>query len=192
MSMKNKYWKYLFLLLLAFNIALVAVIGFQVTKHRDQAVLDKVSVTKEVHKVADITTTTEQLNMVINKYLQDFQDDKMSYKFYLSDKAVLEGTYKLFDKEIPLYVYFEPYALSDGAMVLKVTSVSIGTLGLPTKTVLDYIKGSYDLPSFVTIDSKKQEVLIDLPKLAIAKDTFLQVDKSDLKNGQFIFNLMQK
>lgn len=190
--MKNNYWKYLFLFLLAFNIALVAAVGLQITKHRDQAVLDKVSVTKGVHQVATITTNTEQLNTVINKYLQEFQNDKMSYKFYLSDKAVLEGTYKLFDKDIPLYVYFEPYALNDGSVELKVTSVSIGTLSLPTKTVLDYIKGGYDLPKFVTIDSKKQEVLVDLPKLAIAKDTFLKVDKSDLKNGQFAFNLMQK
>ena len=60
--MKNNYWKYLFLLILAINIAFVAVVGFQVTKHRDQKVLDKVSVIKGVNKVAEISTNTEQLN----------------------------------------------------------------------------------------------------------------------------------
>ena len=106
--MKNKYWKYICLLVLAFNIAIIAVIGIQVTKHRDQKILDNVSVIKGVNKVADISTNTEQLNTVINKYLADFQDDKMTYKFYLSDKAVLEGSYKLFGTSIPLYIYFEP------------------------------------------------------------------------------------
>ncbi len=190
--MKNNYWKYLFLLILAINIAFVAVVGFQVTKHRDQKVLDKVSVIKGVNKVAEISTNTEQLNTLINKYLGDFQDNKMSYKFYLSDKAVLEGSYKLFGKDIPLYVYFEPYALNDGSVNLKVTSISIGTLSLPAKTVLNYVKGAYDLPKFVTINSEKQEVLIDLPQVALAKDTFLQANKLDLKNDKFVFNLMQK
>ena len=190
--MKNKYWKYICLLVLALNIAIIAVIGFQVTKHRDQKVLDKVSVIKGVNKVADISTNTEQLNTVINKYLADFQDDKMTYKFYLSDKAVLEGSYKLFGTSIPLYLYFEPYALNNGSVDLKVTSISIGTLNIPAKTALSYIKGAYQLPSFVTINSQKQEVLIDLPQIAIAKDTFLQAGKLDLKNGQFVFHLMQK
>lgn len=190
--MKNKYWKYICLLVLAFNIAIIAVIGVQVTKHRDQKILDNVSVIKGVNKVADISTNTEQLNTVINKYLADFQDDKMTYKFYLSDKAVLEGSYKLFGTSIPLYIYFEPYALNSGAVDLKVTSISIGTLNIPTKTALSYIKGAYKLPSFVTINSQKQDVLIDLPQVAIAKDTFLQAGKIDLKNGQFVFHLMQK
>ncbi|GFH40108.1 YpmS family protein [Pseudolactococcus insecticola] len=190
--MKNKYWKYLFLLILAFNLAVVCVVGFQITKHRDQTVLSKVSVIKGVNKVADVSTNTEQLNSLINKYLADYQNDKMTYKFYLSDKAVLEGSYKIFGTKIPLYLYFEPYAMSDGSVELKVTSISIGSLSLPTKTVLSYVKNAYDLPAFVSISPKKQEVLIDLPKLAIAKDTFIQADKIDLKNGQFVFNLMQK
>ena len=58
--MKNKYWKYICLLVLAFNIAIIAVIGIQVTKHRDQKILDNVSVIKGVNKVADISTNTEQ------------------------------------------------------------------------------------------------------------------------------------
>ena len=116
----------------------------------------------------------------------------MNYKFYLSDKAVLEGAYKIFGKDIPLYVYFEPYALNDGSVNLKVTSISIGTLSLPAKTVLNYIKGAYDLPKFVTIKSEKQEVVIDLPQIAITKDTFLQANKLDMKNYKFVFNLMQK
>ena len=190
--MKNKYWKYICLLLLAINIAVVAVIGFRITRHRDQQVLDKVSIIKGVNKVADVSTNTEQLNSVINKYLNDFQDNQMTYKFYLSDKAVLEGSYKLFGTKIPLYIYFEPYALNDGSINLQVTSISIGTLSLPAKTALSYIKGTYKLPTFVNINANKQEVLIDLPQIAIGKDTFLQSGKLDIKSDQFVFHLMQK
>lgn len=190
--MKNKYWKYICLLLLAFNIAVVAVIGFRITRHREQNVLDKVSVVKGVNKIADISTNAEQLNIVINKYLSEFQGNTLTYKFYLSDKAVLEGSYKLFGTEIPLYVYFEPYALNDGSINLQVTSISIGTLSLPAKTALSYIKGAYKLPKFVNINADKQEVLIDLPQIAIGKDTFLQAGKLDIKSDQFVFHLMQK
>jgi uncharacterized protein YpmS len=74
--MKNSYWKYLFLLILAINISLVAVVGFQVTKHRDQEVLNQVSTIKGVNKVAEISTNTEQLNTAINKYLETFRITK--------------------------------------------------------------------------------------------------------------------
>lgn len=53
-EMKNKYWKYGCLLLLAVNIAVVGVIGYRITRHRDQQLLDKVSVIKGVNKVTGI------------------------------------------------------------------------------------------------------------------------------------------
>ncbi|GFH41741.1 hypothetical protein Hs30E_02920 [Lactococcus hodotermopsidis] len=190
--MKNKLWKYLFMLLLALNIAFIGVIGFQVTKSRDQKVLDNIAVIEGTHKVAAITTDTEQLNSLINNYLETFQTKDMSYKFYLSQKAVFEGSYKFFGTEIPLYVYLEPYALKNGTVELKVTSFSIGTLNLPISEVLKFVSNKIDLPDFVAVHAEEEEIVVNLTQLEIAKNTYVQADKIDLKNGQFTFNLMQK
>lgn len=42
----------------------------------------------------------------MNKYLNEFQGNQMTYKFYLSDKAVLEGSYKLFGTKNPTVYLF--------------------------------------------------------------------------------------
>lgn len=72
---------------------------------RDQQSLGQVSKPKETTEVAKITTNRDQLNQLINTYLQDFQTSDMSYKFYLSNsQAVLEASYQLLAKNSTLYL----------------------------------------------------------------------------------------
>ena len=185
-------WKWLFLLLLALNIAGVLFVAVRVMTPRDQTVLNQTQVAKTDQRVAQITTTTTQLNQLINSYLVPYQSKEMSYKFYISgQQAVLEASYKLFGTKIPLYVYFEPLALPNGGVSLSVQSISAGTLSLPTSDVLAMVK-SYNLPNFVQVDSKESQVIINLPKIKMATDLYLKTNQIDLVKGNFIFDLMKK
>ncbi|MEG1220497.1 MAG: DUF2140 family protein, partial [Lactococcus sp.] len=126
---KNPIWKWLFLILLAINLAGVLFVAVRVMMPRDQAVLTQKQTSTSDQKVAQITSTTEQLNELINSYLEPYQTDEMSYKFYISEQeAVLEASYQLFGTKIPLYIYFEPLALADGSVSLSVKSISAGNL----------------------------------------------------------------
>jgi uncharacterized protein YpmS len=190
---KRKFpWKWLFLALLAINIGTAAFIGSRAFTTRNQASLNSSINTQKDSKVATIDSSTEQVNQLINGYIQSYQSKDMTYKFYLSNQAVLEASYKLFGQKIPLYVYFEPLALSDGSVSLKVTSVSVGTLSLPTTAVLGYIKSSVKLPNFVQVESSKNQIIINLPKLALASNLYLKTNQIDLVNQKFSFDLMQK
>ncbi|BAV02390.1 YpmS family protein [Lactococcus formosensis] len=191
--MKNKktIWKWLFLALLAINLGTFAFISSRVFNVRDQQSLGQGSKPTETTEVAKITTDRNQLNQLINTYLQDFQTSEMSYKFYLSNsQAVLEASYQLFGQKIPLYIYFEPLALNDGSVALQVKNVSAGTLNLPTSAVLAYVKSSIKLPNFVEVLPTKDQVILHLPQLALADNLYLKANQLDLVSGNFTFNLM--
>ena len=191
--MKNKktIWKWLFLALLAINFGTFAFISSRVFNVRDQQSLGQVSKPKETTEVAKITTNRDQLNQLINTYLQDFQTSDMSYKFYLSNsQAVLEASYQLFGQKIPLYIYFEPLALNDGSVALQVKNVSAGSLNLPTSAVLAYVKSSIKLPAFVEVLPTKDQVILHLPQLTLADNLYLKANQLDLVSGNFTFNLM--
>ncbi|WP_270323035.1 YpmS family protein [Lactococcus petauri] len=191
--MKNKktIWKWLFLALLAINLGIFAFISSRVFNVRDQQSLGQVSKPKETTEVAKITTNRNQLNQLINTYLQDFQTSDMSYKFYLSNsQAVLEASYQLFGQKIPLYIYFEPLALNDGSVALQVKNVSAGSLNLPTSAVLAYVKSSIKLPAFVEVLPTKDQVILHLPQLTLADNLYLKANQLDLVSGNFTFNLM--
>ena len=191
--MKNKktIWKWLFLALLAINLGTFAFISSRVFNVRDQQSLGQVSKPTETTEVAKITTDRNQLNQLINTYLQDFQISEMSYKFYLSNsQAVLEASYQLFGQKIPLYIYFEPLALNDGSVALQVKNVSAGTLNLPTSAVLAYVKSSIKLPNFVEVLPTKDQVILHSPQLALADNLYLKANQLDLVSGNFTFNLM--
>ncbi|MGV7518617.1 DUF2140 family protein, partial [Mycobacterium kansasii] len=58
-------------------------------------------------KVAQITSTTSQLNELINSYLETYQTKEMTYKFYISNQqAVLEASYKLFGTKLPAEIFW--------------------------------------------------------------------------------------
>ena len=189
---RKTIWKWLFLLLLAINIGGAAFIASRILTPRDQTALNSVKPAAEDKKVATVNTSTEQLNQLINRYLAAYQSKDMNYRFYLSNQAVLEASYKLFGQTVPLYIYFEPLALSDGSVSLQVQSVSAGSLNLPTATILDYVKESVKLPDFVQVESAKNQIVINLPKLVLADNLYVKANQIDLANGKYTFDLMLK
>lgn len=189
---KSAIWKWLFLVLLAINLAGIVFVAIRVTTPRDQTVLNQKSVSSSDQKVAQISSTTSQLNELINSYLETYQTKEMTYKFYISNQqAVLEASYKLFGTKIPLYIYFEPLAFSDGSISLSVQNISAGSLSLPTSEVLQIVK-AYDLPDFVQVESKKNQIVINLPKIKLASNLYIKVNQIDLVKGNFIFDFMKK
>ena len=189
---KSAIWKWLFLVLLAINLAGIVFVAIRVTTPRDQTVLNQKSVSSSDQKVAQISSTTSQLNELINSYLETYQTKEMTYKFYISNQqAVLEASYKLFGTKIHLYIYFEPLALSDGSISLSVQNISAGSLSLPTSEVLQIVK-AYDLPDFVQVESKKNQIVINLPKIKLASNLYIKVNQIDLVKGNFIFDFMKK
>ena len=190
---KINWWKWGFLLILAINIAFVGVIASRLIQVREPAAENVSSKQTDSVKVGTFSTNREQLNKTVAAYLEDYQTDQMSYTVYATSSAIMfEGTYTLLGYEVPLYIYFQPSRLDSGAVQLKITSFSVGTLSLPKSEVLKYIKSSYKLPSFVEVLPDESAININIQNLENDADIYLEATTIDLVGGQFNFDIYKK
>ena len=190
---KINWWKWLFLFLLALNLSLVGVLASRLLTTGADSQQTSQTETKSTIQVGSFSTTREQLTQTINSYLKSYQSKGATFQVAIdSENIIFQGTYSLLGYEIPLYVYFEPYSLSTGAVQLKVTSVSAGNLALPESDILRYIKSSYDLPSFVQVLPDKSAINVNLQNLNQETDFSLKARQIDLLNDQFIFDIFKK
>lgn len=187
------WWKWAFLLLLASQIALFGTLASRMISLREpKAETLSKSLPKSV-SLGTFSTTKDQLNQAILSYLKPYQNKQMTYKLYVAqDKVMFEGKYHLLGYAVPLYVYFEPYSLKDGSVQLHVTSFSVGTLPLPKKEILQYIKSSYDLPNFVHVEPKKSAILIAFPQMENESGIFIKSQKIDLIGDEIRFEIYKK
>lgn len=190
---KINWWKWLFLFLLALNLSLVGVLASRLLTTGADSQQTSQTETKSTIQVGSFSTTREQLTQTINSYLKSYQSKGTTFQVVIdSENIIFQGMYSLLGYEIPLYVYFEPYSLSTGAVQLKVTSVSAGNLALPESDILRYIKSSYDLPSFVQVLPDKSAINVNLQNLNQETDFSLKARQIDLLNDQFIFDIFKK
>ncbi|MDR0922306.1 MAG: YpmS family protein [Lactobacillales bacterium] len=188
-SHKLNIWKIGFFVLLAIIIGILFT-GLKMAMTVREPNLPTVESTQaKGEKITTLTSNKEQVNSLINETLKGYQDKKSTYKFYLDKQAVLEGTYTFLGSKVPLYIYFEPYKMEDGNIQLKVNSISVGTLGLPTNTILSFVKNSYKFPSFVEIQSSKDQIVIRLDELKFDNKFFVKANRIDLINDKISFDL---
>lgn len=189
---KTNFWKWAFLLLLAFQLAAVAFIWLRVTTRREPVRQSQDSAAKQV-QIGTFSTSREQLNDTVAAYLKDYQTDRFSYKVYAAESQILfEGSYTVMGSEVPLYIYLPPSRDKNGAVLLEVLDISAGTLSLPTSDVLSYIAKNYKLPQGIQIDVKQARIVLDLPNMFKKEGLVIQAQTIDLYGNQLIFDIFRK
>ncbi|AWN19249.1 YpmS family protein [Streptococcus sobrinus] len=190
---KFNFWKWGFLVLLALNIAFIGTVALRIGTFQgsDTHVSQKAS--ESDVKVGTFKSSRDQLNDTVEAYLKQYQTKNNTYSFKATSKNVMfEGTYSVLGYQVPLYVYFTPVVLGDGSVQLNVDSVSAGTLSLPVSDVLKFIASNYKLPSFVEVDSKKEAVILNLPKMDNKAGLFAKATDFDLINDKITFDVYKK
>ncbi|WMB30165.1 DUF2140 family protein [Streptococcus didelphis] len=187
------WWKWAFLFIFALNIAFLGVIASRLIQVREPA-SEKLLTKKQNHiKVGSFTTNRQQLNKTVASYLSDYQTTQLTYKLYTTSSSIIfESKYQLLGYEVPLYIYFQPIALTNGDLQLQITSLSAGTLPLPESEVLQYVKSSYKLPDFIEVNIKKSSLIIHLQKMDNNAGLYLKAKKLDLLNDQISFDIYKK
>lgn len=190
---KNNLWKWGFIVLFAVNCGFFVLIGSRLLQKPSD--LTQIKTTKRVAttKIGTLVTTKEQLNTAINSYLVDYQSSNTQYQTYITNSGILfETTYTLLGYKTPLSLYLQPYRLETGAIQLKITSFTVGTLSLPESEVLQYIKSSVKLPDFVEIIPKKSVININLQNIKIKEKLIIKAKTVDLINDKITFDLYKK
>ncbi|MBP1045797.1 YpmS family protein [Enterococcus sp. BWM-S5] len=174
-------WKIAFLALIGMLVGILLFVGIRVTQVREPNYDSSKAVPRSGNPVLSIQSNKQQINELISFYLEDFQkDSEVTYDFYLENEAMLAGNFKILGHPIQFNLYFDPYVMDDGNVQLKAKSLSIGTLGLPIKDILEFVQRDYNLPEWVEVMPEEKYILLRLDKFQMMNGMFIRADKINL------------
>lgn len=187
---KNK-WKSYFLSLLAINIiVLLILIGLLFWPGKLNDFEKKREITKGSSSEFIIHTTKDNLNDLINAYIDELvKDNRYHYRITLDEDVLLEGEIPLFSASVPLSIHMDPYVLEDGNIVLKQQSISIGKLRLPNQQVMKYMEWFFKVPDWVKFYPEYEEIHIQITDMDIKSNFRLHVEQFDLLNNDLSFKI---
>jgi uncharacterized protein YpmS len=188
MKVKNK-WKFLFLTLLAVNLVCVLIFfGLLFAPNKEVAPKENVVSSNDVN--LSVETNKEDLTRVINNFLKkEAKDNPLNYKVLLTERVMLLGTITVFGKEIDMVMTFKPEVIENGDLLLQQEAFTVGQVSLPVSFVLRYINDYYNLPEWVQIDSKKQDIYVYLSEMNMKSDMKVAVETFDLSKDELRFKL---
>jgi uncharacterized protein YpmS len=137
-----------------------------------------------------VKTNKQDLNQLINHYLEEELSGSFDYEVLLTDEVELYGDIPVFSESIEMKLTFEPKALENGDLELQQKNISIGKLTLPVHFVLKFIQGSYTLPDWVTIQPNEEKVYVSLQNMKLKSNLKVRVDEFNLKNDDIEFSLL--
>ncbi|MEK3853525.1 YpmS family protein [Cytobacillus sp. FSL H8-0458] len=189
--MKDRKWKKLFFALLAINALIAAVLFIIISMPADDEDYTAVTENSDNYVPFKIKANKEDLNRVINHYLEkEGLTGAIDYKVLLNDEVDLYGTIPFFSQDLQMKLSFEPEALKNGDVVLQQKSISVGQLKLPVSHVLKLVKDRYNLPEGVTIQPQKERIYVSLQEMKLKSDVKVKVDEFNLKQDDIRFTLL--
>jgi uncharacterized protein YpmS len=189
---RKYHWKRLFFLLLGINIAallfLVVYLAIMLkSPSEDMKIPNQHLVQDDVF--FQVKTNKQDLNRVIDHYLEEEFSTAFDYDVLLTDEVELSGILPVFSSAVDLKLTFEPHALENGDLELQQKNISIGRLNLPVPLVLKFVQDSYSLPDWVMIQPNEEKVYVSLQNMKLKSNLKVRVDEFNLKNDQIIFSL---
>ena len=183
-------WKWVAVALIALIVGTGAYMGTQVLRSPSESTSLTAASNTDAASVP-ITMNRQQLNALASYYLNDLQKGQdMKYRFVVrSTGAYLLGTTKVLGQDVSFVITMQPSVIDNGNISLKATNLSVGTMSLPISFVINYINNNYKTPKWVKLNAKKKTIDLYLNKLVGKHDVRYSVDKLDLKNDQFKFEM---
>lgn len=195
MHLKNRVngWKITTLLLLGFLLGGGFYLFSLVSTNREadyQNTKEKLETIGPEIEILSMETNKEKVNVLIDHYLEEYlSTERVKYEFYLENQALLKGTFELLGYPLNFYLYFEPYVMEDGDVQLKAKSVSIGSLGIPIKEVLRYIRSNFDFPKWIEVSLEDETIVLHLSQLNLATGLKIKANKINLVDNDIRFDL---
>ncbi|WP_318766094.1 YpmS family protein [Lactiplantibacillus carotarum] len=178
------------IVLIALIVGTGAYVGTQVLRSpAESTTITKTSNTDAAS--VPIEMNRQQLNALASYYLADLQKGQdLKYRFVVrQDAAYLLGTTKVLGQDVSFVITMQPSVIDDGNISLKATKLSVGTMSLPISFVINYINNNYKIPSWVKLSAKNKTINLYLNKIVGKHDVRYSVDKVDLQNNRFKFQM---
>lgn len=186
-----KKWKQLFFILLAVNIiGVLSIITFVFWPSKDTEYPPRSKITSEPSSEFVVRTTKENLNDLVNAYLEQLLNNTQhQYSISLEEDVHLIGELPVFSTTVPLSVHLEPLIQDNGDVILKQKSISIGLLSLPNRKIMEYIEQYLPVPEWVTVNPKEEEIYVAVSEMDIRSNFKVGVENFDLDANDLAFRI---
>ena len=136
-----------------------------------------------------VVLNQDQVNALSSNYLSHFlKDQKIKYHFLVGNKyATLTGDTKFLGTKVRFAINFIPERTANGNVLLTAKGLSVGRLNIPIKFVMGYIAKNYNIPKWVSINSNKKTVLLDLNRYSKHRQLKYSAQEINMAKGQFRF-----
>lgn len=189
--MKRNYWKYAFIALVAIIVVGLGIVGTKVFSSSSENYQVSSSIANQNSKVFTVNMNKEEANKMAQYYLKNtLNDGKTDYQLILKNDAELTGSIKFLGVKIHFTILMQPYAKTNGDVLLKAKEMKIGSLSLPISFVMNYIKNSFKTPEWVSIDGNSKTILLKFTKFTTKEGYGIRAKNIDLKNNKLSFEVM--
>ncbi|MFD1419113.1 YpmS family protein [Companilactobacillus keshanensis] len=190
--MKKNYWKYAFIALVAILVVGLGIIGTKVMSAPDETY----KVTSKIDssdRVFTVNMNKTEANKMAQYYLKNtLNDGKTQYQLKLKKDAELTGAIAFLGSKIHFNLVMQPYAKTNGDVLLKAKKLKIGDLSLPITFVMNYIKNSFKVPDWVSVNGSDKTILLKFTKFTTKDGYGIRAKKIDLKRDKLSFLVMNE
>ncbi|WP_439426201.1 DUF2140 family protein [Oenococcus alcoholitolerans] len=99
----------------------------------------------------------------------------------------LYGNQKVFGSNINFGLLTKAQVIKNGNLLLKPRKLVAGSLPLPIPIVLSYVKATENIPAFIKIDPKRNEIFVDMNELPTGRIFAFKAEEINLKQDRIIF-----
>lgn len=183
-------WKISFFLLAGLILAGIVYLFSVVAAVSDSDPLPTTKPDTRQYNTLTVQTTKADFEGIANTYIYQAMDkDAMAIDLAVEDEIVISSELEVFSYRLPVKMYFNPNVLEDGNLMLKQSSLEIGKLNLPPSTVLKVLKDSEQLPPWMVVRSKEEEIFINLDDLPISGDIKVKAKEIDLQRDEILLEI---
>lgn len=139
----------------------------------------------------EVVTDKNQLNRVINLYLEEELDEQFSgYNVMIDEDVQLSGALQVFGFDVDFLLRMDPYVVDDGNLQLRATSIQLGSFDLPIGIAMSVLSQQLDLPHWIRVDSEQQMILVALNEFQLENDVQFAMQRIDLQEDDIRLNII--
>ena len=178
-----KKWRLAFFVLVVLNLlAIIGLLLFITTPSDDFKAYQAESSPPSEGNTVVVNTTKANFEGIANTYIADAMEGQpIPLRLSVTDNVSLSTELTVFGVTLPILLTFDPVVLPDGNLLLEQRSVEVGQLDIPPESALKLLRDSVDLPEFMEVMPKDEEVLLSLTDIPINGGVSVRATSFDLE-----------
>ncbi|MGB6407522.1 MAG: YpmS family protein [Planococcus donghaensis] len=177
-------WRLAFFALLALNaLALVGAVLYVTTPPKDYTSYQALENRPAAGNTVVVNTTKADFEGIANTYIQKaMKDQPIPLALSVTDDVSISTELTVFSVTLPILMKFEPLVQEDGNLLLEQKSVEVGMLDIPPESALKLLRDSVDLPDFMEVMPKDEEVVLKLTEIPLDDGISVRAASFNLKD----------